>query len=255
MTCSTEILTVRSLSAPPGPVPDNMYVPHDPQRPRTFAALGVGSFTIFPMRFRDNRPGAVLATYGLKNEIVSQWHLPGGYEIERITVEGSGQTAHVHFWGPSSEPETRETLTMDDVYQLIAQFPVDLHNADFATLAEHFKNVLLSVGFVRADAGDLHIRKYEDFLEFQVLELHQSTWSTAPRPPLMTRDRMNAAVRTYDVEFVLGPNTVGKYPTNPAPKRVKARLLFTRMPLERRALSDSKPQPWRFESLTVTDIV
>jgi hypothetical protein len=117
MPCSMDMLAVIKMPKPSGPVPDGMKVtclagPNVLQSAPSCLALGVGSFTLWPMSYDDNRVSFGMVMYDPLWKVVAQVEKPGARYIYKITLEGSGDKGSVTFWGQADQSVT---MSLDEI--------------------------------------------------------------------------------------------------------------------------------------------
>ena len=108
MGCSMDMLSVIKMRAPAGPVPDGMKVtaitdPNSTQSAPTCPALAVGGFTLWPMSYYDNRVSFGMVMYDMKWRVLKQVEKPGARYVYKITLDGSGASGSVTFWGQADQ--------------------------------------------------------------------------------------------------------------------------------------------------------
>ena len=104
MACSMEMFAVIGMRAPKGPTPNGMKVtaltgPNTTQSAPSCPALAVGSFTLWPMSYLDNRASFGMVMYDPKWRVVSQVEKPGARYVYKITLHGAGASGSVTFSG------------------------------------------------------------------------------------------------------------------------------------------------------------
>src|ERR1051325_4576401 len=117
MPCSMDMLAVIKMPKPSGPVPDGMKVtclagPNVLQPAPSCPALGVGSFTLWPMSYIDNRVSFGMVMYDPRGKVVAQVEKPGARYIYKVTLEGSGDKGSVTFWGQADQSVT---MSLDEI--------------------------------------------------------------------------------------------------------------------------------------------
>ena len=105
MNCTMNMLTVLQMPAPKGPVPNGMKVatiagPNVLQPLKACPVLTLGSFTLWPMSYIDNRVSFGMVMYDPTWKIVNQVEKPGARYVYKITPDGSGS---VTFSGQSDQ--------------------------------------------------------------------------------------------------------------------------------------------------------
>ncbi len=111
MACSMDMLAVIQMPKPQGPIPDGMKVtslggPNTLQPAPSCPALAIGSFTLWPMSYIDNRVSFGMVMYDPKWKVVKQIEKPGARYIYKITLNGSGNTGSVTFSGQADQTVT-----------------------------------------------------------------------------------------------------------------------------------------------------
>jgi len=113
------MLSVIKMRAPKGPVPAGMKVtaisgPNTTQSAPACPALGVGSFTLWPMSYYDNRVSFGMVMYDPDWHVVNQVEKKGARYVYKITLDGSGST--VTFWGQADQ---KVTMALSEICQLM----------------------------------------------------------------------------------------------------------------------------------------
>lgn len=121
MGCEMDMLSVLKLSAPKGPVPDGMKVtalqgPDTLQSANPGPVLGVGSFTLWPMSYIDNRVSFGMVMYDPSWKVVNTVEKPGARYICQITKSGEGDQGSVTFTGQASQSVT---MSLDEICQML----------------------------------------------------------------------------------------------------------------------------------------
>lgn len=116
--CTMDMLQPISMKAPPGPVPDGMKVialqdPNALGMAGTNPAVGVGSFTLWPMSYYDNRVSFGMVMYDPKGRVVGTLEKPGARYVTRITKDGTGSDGTVTVWGQSDQKVTLTCMEVD----------------------------------------------------------------------------------------------------------------------------------------------
>jgi hypothetical protein len=117
MACSMDMLAVIQMPKPRGPIPDGMKVtslggPNTLQPAPSCPALSIGSFTLWPMSYIDNRVSFGMVMYDPKWKVVKQIEKPGARYIYKITLNGSGGTGSVTF---SGQADQAVTMSLDEI--------------------------------------------------------------------------------------------------------------------------------------------
>lgn len=121
MACEMDMLSVIDLPAPKGPIPDGMKVaslarPNVLQPAPACPVLAVGSFTLWPMSYIDNRGSFGMVMYDPLWKVVNVVEKPGARYIYKITLNGSGGAGSVTFAGQSDQTVT---MTLDEICQML----------------------------------------------------------------------------------------------------------------------------------------
>jgi hypothetical protein len=116
--CTMEMLQPITMKAPPGPVPDGMKVSAmrsatDLGAAGTCPAVGVGSFTLWPMSYRDNRVGFGMVMYDPRGRVVGVLEKPGARYVYKITRDGTGTDGTLTVWGQSDHTVTLSPAEVD----------------------------------------------------------------------------------------------------------------------------------------------
>ena len=117
MSCSMDMLSVLKMSAPKGPIPEGMKVtalqgPDTLQSANPGPVLGVGSFTLWPMSYVDNRVSFGMVMYDPLGRVVNQVEKSGARYVYKITLDGSGDAGSVTFWGQANQSVT---MSLDEI--------------------------------------------------------------------------------------------------------------------------------------------
>lgn len=121
MACTIEMFTPITMPAPLGPIPDGMKVaslagPNTLQPAPSCPVLAIGSFTLWPMSYMDNRVSFGMVMYDPLWQVVNTVEKPGARYIYKITLNGSGQTGSVTFWGQADQSVT---MSVNDICQMM----------------------------------------------------------------------------------------------------------------------------------------
>ena len=119
MGVSMDMLSVVPMSKPPGPIPNGLKVttladPNSLTMASVTPTLGIGSFTVWPMSYIDNRVSFCMVCYDPKEKVVEQLETPGARYVYKVTLEEAAGTAT--FWGQGNQ---KVSLTLDQMYNLI----------------------------------------------------------------------------------------------------------------------------------------
>ena len=118
MACAMDMLKAISMPKPHGAIPNGMKVtaltgPNTTQSAPTCPALAIGSFTLWPMSYYDNRVSFGMVMYNPEWKAVHQVEKKGARYVYKITTDGSGS---VTFWGQSDQ---KVTMSLDEVCQMM----------------------------------------------------------------------------------------------------------------------------------------
>lgn len=119
MACSMDMLTVIQLPKPKGTTPDGLKVtalqgPNVLQSAPSCPVLTVGSFTLWPFSYYDNRVSFGMVMYDPKWKVVNQVEKKGARYVYKITLNGSGNS--VTFWGQADQSVT---MSLDEICQML----------------------------------------------------------------------------------------------------------------------------------------
>jgi hypothetical protein len=111
MAITTDMLKVIQMAKPAGPVPDGTKItalqgPNTLNSAPTSPALAIGGFVLLPLSYMDNRVSYGMAMYDPMWRLVKLTEKPGARYVYKITIDGSGDTATVSFWGQSDQKVT-----------------------------------------------------------------------------------------------------------------------------------------------------
>jgi hypothetical protein len=117
MSVTTDMLKVIQMAKPTTPLPDGLKVtalqgPNTLNSAPTSPALAIGSFTMWPLSYIDNRVSFGMAMYDPKGNVVRVEEKRGARYIYKITIDGSGDSATVSFWGQGDQ---KVTMTLPDL--------------------------------------------------------------------------------------------------------------------------------------------
>jgi hypothetical protein len=121
MACSMDMLSAITMSAPEGPTPDGLKVtalagPNTLQPAPACPVLGIGSFTLWPMSYIDNRVSFGMVMYDPQGKVVAQVEKPGARYIYKVTLNGSGESGSVTF---SGQADQTVTMSLDEICQML----------------------------------------------------------------------------------------------------------------------------------------
>jgi hypothetical protein len=116
-----DMLEVIKMPAPEGPTPDGMKVtalagPNTLQPAPSCPVLAIGSFTLWPMSYIDNRVSFGMVMYDPQWNVVAQVEKPGARYVYEITLEGSGGSGSVTF---SGQADQTVTMSLDEICQML----------------------------------------------------------------------------------------------------------------------------------------
>lgn len=108
-----ETISTDTLQSPPGPVPDGLKIasfagPETFDRSPTTPVIRVGSFTLWPMSYDDNRVSFGMVVYDPCCHTARVVETRGARYVYKITKERDGVTV----WGQSDQ---HVTLSADDI--------------------------------------------------------------------------------------------------------------------------------------------
>jgi hypothetical protein len=123
MNATMHILKVITMHAPKGAVPAGMKVasisgPNVLNPLPACPVLAVGSFTLWPMSYIDNRVSFGMVMYDPKWKVVEQVEKTGARYVYKITLEGSGSSGSVTFWGQADQ---KVTLSLNEICHLMCK--------------------------------------------------------------------------------------------------------------------------------------
>jgi hypothetical protein len=121
MACSMDMLAAIHLPKPKGPIPDGMKVtalqgPNTLQPAASCPVLSIGSFTLWPLSYIDNRVSFGMVMYDPQWKVVHQVEKPGARYVYKITLNGSGSTGTVTF---SGQADQHVTMSLDEVCKML----------------------------------------------------------------------------------------------------------------------------------------
>lgn len=116
-----DMISVIQMPSPKGPVPDGMKVtalagPNTLQSAAACPVLGIGSFTLWPMSYIDNRVSFGMVMYDPQWNIVNQVEKPGARYVYKITQNDSGGSGSVTF---SGQADQAVTMSLDEICQML----------------------------------------------------------------------------------------------------------------------------------------
>jgi hypothetical protein len=122
--CTMEMFKPVKMQAPPGKVPDGMKVAAlvDPNRldmSKTSPALGVGSFTLWPMSYYDNRLSFGMVMYDPKGKVVGVLEKKGARYVTAVTTSGRGMDGTVTVTGQSNQSVTLTCKEVDGLLKSV----------------------------------------------------------------------------------------------------------------------------------------
>jgi len=121
MACSMDMLAVITLPSPKGPIPDGLKVtalqgPNTLQSASACPVLTIGSFTLWPFSYDDNRVSFGMVMYDPLWRVVNQVEKQGARYVYKITLSGSGSDGSATFWGQSDQSVT---MSLDEICQML----------------------------------------------------------------------------------------------------------------------------------------
>ncbi|HEU4560261.1 MAG TPA: hypothetical protein VFS20_20595 [Longimicrobium sp.] len=116
--CSMDMFQPIHMQAPPGEIPRGLKVTslQDAQRldsARTNPVLSIGSFTLWPMSYYDNRVSFGMVLYDPKGKVVGVLEKPGARYIVNITTSGRESEGVVTFTGQANQSVTMSCMEID----------------------------------------------------------------------------------------------------------------------------------------------
>jgi hypothetical protein len=121
MVGSMDMLAVIKMVASKGPIPPGLKVTsiqgaNSLQPLPACPVLAVGSFTLWPMSYIDNRVSFGMVMYDPIWQVVNFIEKPGARYIYKIMLEGSGNTGAATFWGQADQ---KVTLSLNEICDLM----------------------------------------------------------------------------------------------------------------------------------------
>ena len=118
---SMDMLSVIAMRTPKGAIPDGLKVtsisgPDSLQPLPACPSLAIGGFTLWPMSYMDNRVSFGMVMYDLNWNVVNTIEKPGARYVYNITLNGSGDSGSVTFWGQANQ---QVTLSLEEICQLL----------------------------------------------------------------------------------------------------------------------------------------
>jgi len=109
-----------TMQAPPGPIPDGMKVtpladPNTLQMAKASPAIAVGSFTLWPFSYYDNRVSFGMVMYDPMGKVVGVVEKPGARYVTQITKKGSGHDGTVIVTGQANQSITLACKEIDEL--------------------------------------------------------------------------------------------------------------------------------------------
>ena len=122
MACTMDMLKAISMPKPMGAIPSGLKVtaltgPNTTQSAPSCPVLAIGSFTLWPMSYYDNRVSFGMVMYDPKWKAVSQVEKTGARYVYKITPDGSGGSGSVTFWGQSDQ---KVTMSLDEICRMLS---------------------------------------------------------------------------------------------------------------------------------------
>ena len=122
MNCTMKMLEIITMKGPKGPIPDGMKSasiggPNVLQPAAAIPALAVGSFTLWPMSYYDNRVSFGMVMYDPRWQVVNQIEKPGARYIYKVSLAMVDDTSgSATFWGQSDQ---NVTISLDEICQMM----------------------------------------------------------------------------------------------------------------------------------------
>ena len=121
MDLKTENLFILSMPAPKGPIPSGLKEtaiagPDTLNPAASCPVLAIGSFTLWPMSYIDNRMSFGMVMYDPADKLVKQVEIQGARYIYKITKSGEGEAGTVTFWGQANQSVT---LSLSELIQMM----------------------------------------------------------------------------------------------------------------------------------------
>lgn len=118
--CTVDMLQPIKMQAPPGPIPDGMKVtsmtdPNTLNLTQSNPALAVGSFTLWPFSYYDNRVSFGMVMYNPQGQVVGILEKPGARYVYQITTSGTGPEGMVTVAGQANQSVTLSCTEIDEL--------------------------------------------------------------------------------------------------------------------------------------------
>lgn len=120
MNPAPDMLSIIQMTGPKGAVPNGMKVasiegPNSLQPLHEIPALAIGSFTLWPMSYIDNRVSFGMVMYDPEWKIVTSAEKPGSRYIYKIEKNAAGA---VTFHGQSDQ---KVTMSLDEICMMMCK--------------------------------------------------------------------------------------------------------------------------------------
>jgi hypothetical protein len=120
MKTAIDMLEVIAMKRPKGPIPDGMKAasiggPDVLQPAPAIPALAVGSFTLWPMSYIDNRVSFGMVMYDPLWKVVNQVEKRGARYIYKISLADDGSDSAT-FWGQANQ---KVTMSLDEICEMM----------------------------------------------------------------------------------------------------------------------------------------
>ena len=122
MNCTMKMLEVMTMKAPKGAIPDGMKAasiggPNILQPAPAIPVLAIGSFTLWPMSYIDNRVSFGMVMYDPLWKVVNQVEKRGARYIYKVSLAMVNETSgSATFWGQSDQSVT---MSLDEICQML----------------------------------------------------------------------------------------------------------------------------------------
>ena len=118
--CTMDMLQPITMQAPPGPIPDGMKVtalqdPNTLEMAKASPALAVGSFTLWPFSYYDNRVSFGMVMYDPMGKVVGVMEKPGARYVTSITLKGTGSDGAVVVTGQANQSVSLSCMEIDQL--------------------------------------------------------------------------------------------------------------------------------------------
>jgi hypothetical protein len=78
--------------------------------------LAIGSFTLWPMSYSDNRVSFGMVMYNPRGKVVHAVEHKGARYIYKITLTGDGASGSATFWGQADQ---KVTMSLDEICKML----------------------------------------------------------------------------------------------------------------------------------------